>query len=128
MSSLGGSVGEGGTNCRRDVKYVQFLLCDWRYCNEGIGIDVDGIVGPITKAAIKEFQTKHTGIVDGRVDPTGPAIQALERIHIDNMISNLTESVSKYGYLRPTLPAFGPLSWSNIVSRYLRELYDSFSD
>ncbi|WP_412535231.1 peptidoglycan-binding domain-containing protein [Mesorhizobium sp. BAC0120] len=127
MSCLRGSVGEGGLNHSRDVKYVQFLLCDWRYCAGGVGIVVDGTAGPKTKAAIREFQTRHTGIVDGRVDPAGRSIKELENIHINSFVSQIGISASKYSYLPPKPAAPGPLSWSGIVDRYFSALYSSFS-
>lgn len=127
MSCLRNSVGDGGVNNSKDVKYVQFLLCDWRYCAGGTGIAVDGIVGPKTKAEIRAFQSKHTNITDGRVDPNGPSIRALETIHINNMISKIGASASRYGYLpgKPAVP--GPLLWGTMVSRYFGALYEAFS-
>jgi peptidoglycan hydrolase-like protein with peptidoglycan-binding domain len=114
-------------NRSKDVKYVQFLLCDWRYCGRGVGIVVDGIAGPKTKAAIREFQSKHTGIVDGRVDPTSPSIKALETMHINNLILNIGASASRYAYMPPKPAAPGPLFWDMMVNRYLSALYDAFN-
>jgi peptidoglycan hydrolase-like protein with peptidoglycan-binding domain len=127
VSCLRTSVGEGGVNRSKDVKYVQFLLCDWRYCEGGVGIVVDGIVGPKTKAEIRAFQSKFTSVADGRVDPNGPSIKALETIHINSMISTIGASALRYSYL-PAKPAvLGPLLWDTMVSRYFGALYDAFS-
>src|SRR3569623_1279798 len=76
---ISASVGSGGANKSRDTRTVQALL-------NGIGpleggppemLAVDGIVGPKTLAAIRNFQTTLGGLVDGRVDPAGPTIKAL---------------------------------------------------
>lgn len=72
------SVGLNGANLKRDVLHVQSLLNYWRQQNGQRPIGCDGIVGPITIAAIKHFQSVKTGIVDGRVDPQGPSMKALE--------------------------------------------------
>jgi peptidoglycan hydrolase-like protein with peptidoglycan-binding domain len=127
MSCLQTSVGEGGVNSSRDVKYVQFLLCDWGYSARRVAIVVDGIVGPQTKAEIKAFQSQYTGIVDGRVDPNGPSIKALEDAHINNLAFNIGTSASKYAYLLPKPAAPGPLSFDDMTSRYFSALYASFT-
>src|SRR5579871_4017090 len=74
-------VGSGGRNLRGDVYYVQFLLCDYRCRNFAPPITVDGIVGPETIGAIRAAQQDFAGTVDGRVDPKGPTLSALERAH-----------------------------------------------
>lgn len=64
---LGSSVGEGANNGRDDVALVQNLLAD-------AGIDpgpVDGLIGPKTIAAIRQFQARFLATPDGRVDPDG---------------------------------------------------------
>jgi hypothetical protein len=73
-----GSVGAGGINARKEAQYVQALLNVFRAEHGGVPLTLDGIVGPKTISAISEFQTAVTGAVDGRVDPGGPAITALE--------------------------------------------------
>jgi hypothetical protein len=72
------AVGRGGSNIKKDVRYVQALLNFWRQDNGRVQIKVDGLVGPQTIGAIEDFQRAKTGIVDGRVDPNGPSIKALE--------------------------------------------------
>ena len=49
----------------RGVRWIQKLL------NRVIdaGLDVDGIMGPKTKAAVKAFQQKHGLVADGVVGP-----------------------------------------------------------
>jgi len=75
---ISNSVGQGGVNVKKDVRYVQVLLNYWRQDNGRPEIATDGLVGPITIAAIVDFQQTVTGIVDGRVDPQGPSLKALE--------------------------------------------------
>jgi len=72
------SVGQGGANRPADVRRVQELLNASRRRRGLPSINVDGLIGPKTIAAITEFQQRETNIVDGRVDPNGPAIRALE--------------------------------------------------
>ncbi len=76
--SISKSVGKGGGNEKKDVRYVQVLLNFSRQNNGKPKITVDGLVGPITIAAIEDFQRVKTGIVDGRIDPLGPSLKALE--------------------------------------------------
>jgi peptidoglycan hydrolase-like protein with peptidoglycan-binding domain len=77
MQILKASVGRGGVNQPNDVRTVQALLNDWRVKNGRRPVAVDGLVGPETIDAITDFQWAVTGIVDGRVDPGGPAIRKL---------------------------------------------------
>ncbi|MEG3627098.1 peptidoglycan-binding domain-containing protein [Streptomyces poriticola] len=72
-------VGQDGTNLRREVQYVQALLNVFRTERGRTVLALDGLVGPLTIAAIEEFQSAVTGIVDGRVDPGAQAITALEQ-------------------------------------------------
>ena len=79
--SISGSVGRGGRNFpAADVMTVQYLL----NCVPGSQggptpeLVVDGVVGPKTIAAIEGFQRKNTGIADGRVDPGGATLRALQ--------------------------------------------------
>jgi hypothetical protein len=75
------SVGQGGANVPADVRYVQFLLSDWLLGEGKEALKVDGKCGPLTNKAIIAFQADHTQHRDGRLDPGGPTIRALERIH-----------------------------------------------
>jgi hypothetical protein len=82
MTGISASVGQGGTNRRKDVLIVQNLL------NQHIGslpsiaaLRVDGVVGQRTIDAIKAFQRTvvHLLSPDGRVDPNGRTMAALAR-------------------------------------------------
>jgi peptidoglycan hydrolase-like protein with peptidoglycan-binding domain len=69
VNHIRSSVGEGGWNDRQDVGVVQYLLNVVRKRSGATPLAVDGIVGPKTLAAIREFQQSNSLVVDGRVDP-----------------------------------------------------------
>ncbi|OAI24591.1 hypothetical protein A1351_17695 [Methylosinus sp. R-45379] len=77
--SIGGSVGRGGRNLPEDARTIQSALNGVCPADGGpiLKLDVDGIVGPITIAAIEKYQKRQLGWSDGRVDPDGPTIHAL---------------------------------------------------
>ena len=78
-----GSVGTGGVNAPNDVRNVQILLnCSHLILgNPSTRLNVDGINGPLTEAAIRSFQSGVVmGVVDGRVDPGGAAITRLNLV------------------------------------------------
>jgi peptidoglycan hydrolase-like protein with peptidoglycan-binding domain len=87
------SVGKGGANRPDDTRHVQSLLNDWRESNQLAPIGVDGLVGPQTIGAILEFQQRVTHIVDGRVDPGGPALTQLEALHDSRQLAALSRDV-----------------------------------
>jgi hypothetical protein len=74
-----GSVGRGGRNIPDDVKAIQSALNAQDVANGGpsVKLAVDGLCGPLTIAAIEQYQTRQLGWSDGRVDPDGPTIHAL---------------------------------------------------
>ncbi len=77
---ISASVGLGGVNKSIDVKNVQGLLNDVRPERGGPvpPLDVDGISGPLTCSAIRNFQqAMRLPYIDSRVDPAGPTLQAL---------------------------------------------------
>jgi peptidoglycan hydrolase-like protein with peptidoglycan-binding domain len=91
MSSISSSVGKGGVNQHHDVQTVQTLLNDnLRKLAPLNELNVDGISGPNTLAAITAFQGRVVGMPqpDGRVDPHGPTLKALLRCGCDNPIEN----------------------------------------
>lgn len=75
-----GSVGFAGRNVARNVATVQYLLNCVPVARGGPApeLAVDGIAGPKTIAAIRRFQTTNFGRADGRVDPRGRTIGALQ--------------------------------------------------
>jgi hypothetical protein len=77
---ISGSVGRGGRNSPADVKAIQAALNEQDPADGGptLKLAVDGIVGPLTMAAIQKFQTRQLGWADGRVDPDGPTLHRLQ--------------------------------------------------
>ncbi len=118
MSRLKSAVGEAGTNSQPDVKYVQYLLNDWRLSNDGKPIAIDGFVGPLTTGAIREFQRAPAGVVDGRIDPNGAAIRRLEYCHISRIASTITP-LNYLGTLSMTRPPIGGPTVETQANRYL---------
>lgn len=72
-NSISASVGKGGVNKKADVKVVQKLLND----KNNAGLTVDGLIGPATIGAIKNFQQNTFGWADGRIDVGGKSWSAL---------------------------------------------------
>jgi peptidoglycan hydrolase-like protein with peptidoglycan-binding domain len=62
---------------------------------------VDGIVGPLTNAAIRQFQQAETGVVDGRVDVNGLSIKTLEYLHVAR-IDSQAYTLVHYGIIDDT--------------------------
>lgn len=80
MQSISASVGRGGTNRKPDVFIVQRMINGFRSLQGLTPILVDGIVGDQTVNAITQFQRARLRIVDGRIDPFGPALQLLSSL------------------------------------------------
>jgi peptidoglycan hydrolase-like protein with peptidoglycan-binding domain len=74
---LTGSVGAGGLNHSPDVGLVQVLLNNMRGVQRKTLLSVDGVCGPLTITAIKEFQAAFGSATDGRIDPGGPTLRLL---------------------------------------------------
>ncbi len=77
--AIDGSVGRGGRNLPNDVRTIQAALNNVSSADGGptLKLAVDGFVGPLTIAAIEKYQTRKLGWADGRIDPDGPTIHAL---------------------------------------------------
>lgn len=126
MSRLTKPVGQAVKSHPPDAKYVQLLLNDWRQSKriEPLLV-VDGIVGPLTNAAIREFQKAVTGVVDGRVDRDGPTIKNLEFLHIAHIDAQAV-TLEHYGIISMTQPALGPVTLPQQAVRYLTALRAEF--
>jgi peptidoglycan hydrolase-like protein with peptidoglycan-binding domain len=111
------SVGKGGSNLRREVRYVQNLLNAWRQQHGRPKIKVDGVLGPETIGAIEDFQRAVTRVVDGRVDPNGPSIKALEA-----GIEPLARELEAYGVLALALSYDPNVDRPVLDSRYLEQI------
>jgi len=91
MSSLiQSSVGSNAVNFPADALVIQELLNMIAPSMGGPApaLEIDGIVGPETIAAISQFQTRQLGFSDGRVDPNGQTLQKL------NMLSSISPPAS----------------------------------
>jgi peptidoglycan hydrolase-like protein with peptidoglycan-binding domain len=75
---IGKSVGAGGVNEPNDVRIVQCGLNVMRARNRTGVIAIDGLVGPQTIGAIRDFQRANGLTTDGRMDRNGPAITRLK--------------------------------------------------
>ncbi len=78
--SITQSVGREGINRAADVKIVQELINNNLKKLPALRpLDVDGKIGPLTIAAIEEFQRRVVGMAkpDGRVDPSGHTLGLL---------------------------------------------------
>jgi peptidoglycan hydrolase-like protein with peptidoglycan-binding domain len=116
-------VGQWLPNVPGDVRYVQFLLNDWRRGRGRPTLVEDGIAGPLTSAAIREFQKAETGIVDGRIDTNGAAIRKLEYRHILRLVNEVyVYSLEHYAILSMTPPRFGPVTMPLQANQYLTAL------
>lgn len=73
------SVGTGGANRPADVFTIQYLLNLVPKARGGPSpeLAVDAICGPLTRAAILQFQRASGAPCDGRVDPGGPTFGKL---------------------------------------------------
>lgn len=80
MTNINGSVGAGGINRGGDVRTIQELL-NRHVSRLGLPrLRADGTTGPRTLEAIHRFQKMVMGLVmpDGRVDPQGRTVRALD--------------------------------------------------
>jgi peptidoglycan hydrolase-like protein with peptidoglycan-binding domain len=87
---IGSSVGENGRNIADDVRTVQNLLNGVPLGSGGAAgkpLKVDGVAGPLTKAAIKQFQIRQLLRADGRVDPEGPTLKKLRALNLGGGLS-----------------------------------------
>lgn len=121
---LTASVGAGGANHPKDARYLQYLLVDWRRTNNLPPIAIDGVVGPRTVDAIRNFQQRETRQVDGRVDPNGPTLRRLEECHMGNVFAGIRYSPP----VRPWPGAPPPdqrtdSEAEDLFRRYLKELH-----
>ena len=91
---ISGSVGRGGSNRFADAVHVQGLLNQSSISNRGALLVVDGLVGPKTIAAITQFQAQSTGARDGRIDPDGRTLKALEGSNPDLACRPLARAIT----------------------------------
>lgn len=90
--TISASVGLAGANRADDVKKVQSLLNEVRPDRGGPvpKLVVDGLCGPLTRNAIRKFQTfMKLPVQDSRVDPDGPTLMALNSERMNNSAPSL---------------------------------------
>jgi len=81
--SIARSVGFGGANLQQDVRCIQDLLNLVPGPRGGPMplLECDGLCGPFTIGAIRQFQkTAAVPVVDGRIDPMGATLKAIEQL------------------------------------------------
>jgi hypothetical protein len=123
MARLTRPVSQALQNVPGDVRYVQFLLNDWRRGKRLPTLAEDGIAGPLTNAAIRDFQKAEVSIVDGRVDVNGPTIRKLEYLHILRLVKEVyVHSIEFYAIRSMTLPPPGPVTMPRQANQYLTAL------
>ena len=107
--TITGSVGRGGKNFPpSDVMTVQYLLNCVPAPQGGPAkeLAVDGAAGPKTIAAIEGFQRKLGGFADGRVDPGGATLRALQA-RDPNPNQSLAADAAKGGFGGKAKSGFG---------------------
>jgi peptidoglycan hydrolase-like protein with peptidoglycan-binding domain len=77
MAMIRASVGLGGVNDGNDTRIVQCALNVFRSRRGQGSLSIDGIVGPLTIGAIRDYQLASRLPLDGRIDPNGPTIARL---------------------------------------------------
>lgn len=104
MTDISASVGVGGANHAGDVRMVQRLLNDYRSRVGLTLLKADGVAGPLTNAAIGEYQTRNglTETASGRVEPGGATIRQLQK----DLLSGIAEGVVPFDATNP--PKSGP--------------------
>jgi peptidoglycan hydrolase-like protein with peptidoglycan-binding domain len=115
------SVGQGGRNILIDVTYVQILLADYRMRNGKSPIAIDGLVGSETIAAIRDFQSRLIGFVDGRVDPGKKTISLLESLHLQSLFQGTFNPKARF-YGSTVQPKPSPLLLKKVAKQYLKML------
>lgn len=109
---LNGSVGENGANLAADVRNVQLRLNSVSPASGGpaFPLAVDGICGPLTKAAIKRFQQRYWRelLGDGRIDPGKNTWKKLVALSEGEDTSGLDARVPKNGVNAHAAPPGDP--------------------
>lgn len=118
---LSGPVGEGGRNDEKDAKLVRLLLEDWRAREAGEpgGRPLPGgPMEPRTVAAIRAFRAWGGLDPDGRIEPGGPAWDALAAYGLAGIRS---------GRIRPDDLAFVPLPQAGDAARAEADVREAFA-
>lgn len=97
------SVGAGGSNIYDDVFNIQYGLNQVAPIDGGPSpqLVIDGLCGPKTIGAIREFQKKHFGYAgcDGRIDPGKQTLAKLNEKRNRNVFPTIPLSLNTDGWL-----------------------------
>lgn len=101
--AISASVGQGGANKAADVSAIQYCLDQVPPIDGGPTppLKIDGLCGPKTIKAIRDFQLKHFGWAgcDGRIDPDKQTIRKLNEKRQRWIQPSLPLSLSTDGWL-----------------------------
>lgn len=100
------SVGQGGVNRKDDVLRIQKLLNRVATTDGGPmpPLAEDGITGPLTIGAIRNFQKwQKLAVVDGRVDPAGPTLRRLNEVKKDALSAQNAARLARTAAAMPDL-------------------------
>ena len=96
-------VGQGGANVYDDVYNIQYGLDQVAPIDGGPSpqLVIDGLCGPKTIGAIRNFQKKHFGYAgcDGRIDPGKQTLKKLNELRNRNVFPTIPLSLKTDGFL-----------------------------
>jgi len=118
---IDGSVGTGGANKAENVRLVQRLLNDARAREGGQQLKVDGVAGPLTNAAILQYQRAHALEADGRVDRGGRTLKQLVDAHLASLQAGVIAPYLVRGAL-DTVPSLDKDTIASVVHDYFSSL------
>ena len=111
--NISASVGQGGVNRANDVKTIQDLLNAARPTWGGPNpkLVVDGLIGPKTIGAIRQFQVHHFATVfrpDSKVDPGRRTIERLNEVANTREVPGASIQAHARGSIHPLIaqPSF----------------------
>jgi len=106
--------------------YVQILINDYNARNGNSLIKIDGLMGPETIGAISAFQEQNAPVTDGRVDPDGATLRALETLHRTGVLSSVVWNPVMLQYLQKAGPT-DPSMVLRLHQEYLKVLRQRLS-
>jgi hypothetical protein len=104
MTDIAASVGTGGENRADDVRMVQRLLNDHRGRAGLPLLEVDGIAGPLTISALRDYQIAREvmDVTSGSVQPGDRTMRSLQ----SDLLTGIGQGVVRFDLPRP--PTDGP--------------------
>jgi hypothetical protein len=105
---ISASVGQGGINHPQDTKEIQRLIGDLQVAAGVVPLNADGVVGPLTIAAILAFQEQNPDLPrDARIDPGGPTLTRLDEV-CGNLYATIAQVQGFPILIAPTPPGTPP--------------------